>query len=122
MSLLTEQRTAKIIGLLEELRRDMPSVHNRLDLEAEALTKTVDPHEVLATFESKMEETLEVLGTPNSEASEEGARLVTEQIDAAATEAHEGIERARQSVSQGGCRASSPPSFSASIVASILTQ
>ena len=97
MSLLTEQRTAKIIGLLEELRRDMPSVVNRVDLEAEALTKTVDPHEVLATFESKMEQTLEALGTPNAEASEEGARLVTEQIDAAAAEAHEEIGRARQS-------------------------
>ena len=43
MSLLTEQRTAKIIDLLEELRRDMPSVQNRVDLEAEALTKTVGP-------------------------------------------------------------------------------
>ena len=64
MSLLTEQRTAKIIGLLEELRRDMPSVFNRVDLEAEALTKTVDPHEVLASFETKIEETLEALGSP----------------------------------------------------------
>ena len=97
MSLLTEQRTAKIIGLLEELRRDMPSVVNRVDLEAEALTKTVDPHEVLATFESKMEETLEAMGAPNAEVSEEGSRLVTEQIDAAASEAHGEIGRARQS-------------------------
>ena len=97
MSLLTEQRTAKIIGLLEELRRDLPSVHNRVDLEAEALTKTVDPHEVLATFESKMEASLEALGAPNAEVSEEGARLVTEQIDAAAAETHEEIGRARHS-------------------------
>ena len=95
MSLLPEQHTAKIIGLLEELRRDMPSVVNRVDLEAEALTKTVDPHEVLATFESKMEASLEALGTPNAEASEEGSRLVTEQMDAAAAEAQEKIEQAR---------------------------
>lgn len=95
MSLLTEQRTAKIIGLLEELRRDMPSVVNRVDLEAEALTKTVDPHEVLATFESKMEQTLEALGTPNTEASDEGSRLVTEQIDAAAAETQDEIERVK---------------------------
>lgn len=87
MSLLTEQRTAKIIDLLEELRRDMPSVHNRVDPEAEALTKTVDPHEVLATFESKLEAT----GT-----SDEASRLVTEQIDAAAAETQEEIERAKQ--------------------------
>ena len=91
MSLLTEQRTAKIIDLLEELRRDMPSVRNRVDLEAEALTKTVDPHEVLATFESKLEETLEAPGT-----SGEASRLVTEQIDAAAAETQEEIARVRQ--------------------------
>ena len=89
MSLLTEQRTAKIIDLLEELRRDMPSVHNRIDLEAEALTKTVDPHEVLATLESKLEETLEA--PPSDEAS----RMVTEQMDAAAEETQEEIERAK---------------------------
>jgi len=91
MSMLTEQRTAKIIDLLEELRRDMPSVKNRVDLEAEALTKTVDPHEVLATFESRLEETLEAVGT-----SEEASRLVAEEIDAAAAETQGGIDRAKQ--------------------------
>jgi len=92
MSMLTEQRTAKIIDLLEELRRDMPSVRNRVDLEAEALTKTVDPHEVLATLESRLEETLD------SPASEEASRLVAEEIDAAAAETQEGVDRARESV------------------------
>jgi len=89
MSLLTEQRTAKIIDLLEELRRDMPSVRNRIDLEAEALTKTVDPHEVLAALESKLEETLE------APSSDEASRVVTEQIDAAAEETQEEIDRAK---------------------------
>lgn len=91
MSLLTEQRTAKIIDLLEELRRDMPSVQNRVDLEAEALTKTVDPHEVLATLETKLEEALQT-----DQPSEEASRLVTEQLDAAAGEAQEEIARTRQ--------------------------
>ena len=86
MSMLTEQRTAKIIDLLEELRRDMPTVRDRVDLEAEALTRTVDPHEVLATLESKLEETLE------SPQSEEASRLVAEEIDAAAAETQEEIE------------------------------
>jgi uncharacterized membrane protein len=94
MSLLTEQRTAKIIDLLEELRRDLPSVRNRVDLEAEALTKTVDPHEVLATFESRLEETLEAVGT-----SEEASRLVAEEMDAAALETQGEIERAKQASS-----------------------
>jgi len=92
MSMLTEQRTAKIIDLLEELRRDMPSVRNRVDLEAEALTKTVDPHEVLATLESRLEETLD------APASEEASRLVAEEIDAAAAETQDGVDRARESV------------------------
>ncbi len=90
MSMLTEQRTAKIIDLLEELRRDLPSVKNRVDLEAEALTKTVDPHEVLATFESRLEETLEAVGS-----SEEASRLVAEEIDAAAAETQDEIEKAK---------------------------
>ncbi|MGI4789732.1 MAG: DUF1003 domain-containing protein [Janthinobacterium lividum] len=90
MSLLSEQRTAKIIDLLEELRRDMPSVRNRIDLEAEALTKTVDPHEVLATLESKLEQTLEALGS-----SDEASRLVAEEMDAAAAETQEEIDVAK---------------------------
>jgi PAS domain S-box-containing protein len=39
MSLLTEQRTAKIIQLIEELRRDLPSVDDRLPPEAEAIQR-----------------------------------------------------------------------------------
>jgi uncharacterized membrane protein len=86
MSLLTEQRTAKIIDLLEELRRDIPSVHNRVDLEAEALTKTVDPHEVLAALETRFEETDETAAA---------AQIVTEEIDAAATETQDGVAQAK---------------------------
>lgn len=91
MSLLTEQRTAKIIDLLEELRRDMPSVLDRIDHEADALTKTVDPHEVLATFERKLEESME-----SEEVSEAASSLVAEQIDEAASETQKEIGRARR--------------------------
>lgn len=87
MSLLTEQRTAKIIDLLEELRRDIPSVQNRVDLEAEALTKTVDPHEVLAALETRFEETDETAAA---------AQIVTEEIDAAAIETQGGGIQAKQ--------------------------
>ena len=90
MSLLTEQRTAKIIELLEELRRDLPSVKNRMDLEAEALTKTVDPHEVLAAFETRLEEML----APN-DPSEEASDLVAEQMDAAAEKTQNEIRQAK---------------------------
>ena len=86
MSLLTEQRTAKIIDLLEELRRDMPTVHNRVDLEAEALIKTVDPQEVLAALEIKLEETMETTAA---------AQIVTDEIDEAAIETEERIRLAQ---------------------------
>ncbi|MCW3061725.1 MAG: hypothetical protein JWQ02_3546 [Capsulimonas sp.] len=87
MSLLTEQRTAKIIDLLEELRRDMPSVHNRVDPEAEALIKTVDPQEVLAALETRLEETMETTAA---------AQIVTDEIDEAAIETEQRIRLAQQ--------------------------
>lgn len=58
INLLTEQRTAKIIALLEELRRDMPIVPSRVDAEAEAMTETVDPDVVLTALEYKLEQAL----------------------------------------------------------------
>ena len=51
MSVLVEQKVTKVIGLLEELRRDMPSVQDREDLEAEAMTEAADPAAVLTALE-----------------------------------------------------------------------
>ena len=42
-----EQKTAKVIALLEELRRDSPSVRNRIDDEANAMAETADPNTLL---------------------------------------------------------------------------
>ena len=50
-TLLTEQKTRKIIELLEELRRDSPGVRDRRDLEAEQMAAKADPHEVLTAIE-----------------------------------------------------------------------
>lgn len=50
VNLLAEQKTAKIIALLEELREDMPNVRNRVDREAEAMTHAIDAREVLNAF------------------------------------------------------------------------
>jgi len=47
-TLLTEQKTRKIIELLEELRRDSPEIPNRQDVEADQMASKADPHEVLA--------------------------------------------------------------------------
>jgi uncharacterized membrane protein len=51
VNLLSEQKAAKLIALLEELRRDIPSVHNRVDRVAEAMEEPVDPHAVLSALE-----------------------------------------------------------------------
>ena len=56
MTMLTDQKTAKIIELLEELRRDMPHVRDRVDPEAEAMTEPVDPDVVLTALEFKLEQ------------------------------------------------------------------
>lgn len=47
LSILSEQKSAKIIQLLEELRRDSPHLRNRVDYEAKALSVPVDPQNVL---------------------------------------------------------------------------
>jgi uncharacterized membrane protein len=55
MTMLSEQKTAKLIGLLEELRRDLPNVSDRHDSEAEDLSQRADPAAVLeALKESKL--------------------------------------------------------------------
>jgi uncharacterized membrane protein len=53
VNLLTEQKTTKLILLLEELRRDLPMVKDRHDPEAAALQKPTDPEEVLAALEER---------------------------------------------------------------------
>ncbi|MDO8704283.1 MAG: DUF1003 domain-containing protein [Sulfuricaulis sp.] len=51
VNLLTEQKTTKLIQLVEELRRDLPMVKDRYDPEAEALKQPTDPHQVLAALD-----------------------------------------------------------------------
>ncbi|HEY1536459.1 MAG TPA: DUF1003 domain-containing protein [Polyangiaceae bacterium] len=43
VNLLAEQRTGKIVALLEELQRDLPNVRDRVDPVADALQKQVLP-------------------------------------------------------------------------------
>ncbi len=53
ISMLDDQRTAKIIALLEEMRRDLPALKNRVDPEADALSEKIDPKEVLAALQRR---------------------------------------------------------------------
>jgi uncharacterized membrane protein len=51
LTLLTEQKTAKIIALIEEMRRDSPQLHNRIDQEARDMSAPADPNQVLGAIE-----------------------------------------------------------------------
>ena len=51
INLVAEQKIAKLIGLLEELRRDLPIVKNRHDPEAEAMQTSADPHSMAKAIE-----------------------------------------------------------------------
>jgi uncharacterized membrane protein len=49
--LLTEQKAAKLIDLLEELRRDLPNVRDRHDPASDTLQQPMDPDQVLAALD-----------------------------------------------------------------------
>ena len=51
VSLLGEQRMAKIIELVEELRRDLPNVRNRVDPVANDMKNPVDPNKLVDAIE-----------------------------------------------------------------------
>ena len=52
LSMLGEQKSAKIIALLEELRRDLPNVQDRADPDADEMARSADPE---AVFEALKE-------------------------------------------------------------------
>jgi uncharacterized membrane protein len=54
LNLVSEQKIAKIIALLEELRTDSPDVHNRYDAEAQVMQNAADPIEVLETLQESL--------------------------------------------------------------------
>lgn len=53
VTLLTEQKAAKLIDLLEELRRDLPNVKDRSDSAAQALQHPMTPGLVLAALDER---------------------------------------------------------------------
>jgi uncharacterized membrane protein len=70
VTLLTEQKAAKLIDLLEELRRDLPNVRDRHDPEAAALQQSMNPDLVLAALDerSKPDERLKPAGEAKEDA------------------------------------------------------
>jgi uncharacterized membrane protein len=55
VTLLTEQKAAKLIDLVEELRRDLPNVRDRHDPESAALQQSMNPGRVLAALDERAE-------------------------------------------------------------------
>lgn len=55
LSILSEQKSAKIIGLLEEMRRDDPHISNRSDEHADALSRPADPNAVMNALKGTQE-------------------------------------------------------------------
>jgi uncharacterized membrane protein len=51
LNLVTEQKIAKLISLIEELRTDLPNVKNRDDLEAEVMKQSIDPQAILEVLQ-----------------------------------------------------------------------
>jgi uncharacterized membrane protein len=51
VALITEQKVTKLIGLIEELRRDLPMVKDRHDPHAEALQESADTAAVISALE-----------------------------------------------------------------------
>jgi uncharacterized membrane protein len=47
LAILSEQKTAKVVALLEELRRDSPAVHDRVDKQADVMARPADPQSVI---------------------------------------------------------------------------
>jgi uncharacterized membrane protein len=56
VNLLTEEKSSKIIALLEDLRRDLPNVQPKVDSEAEEMAKPADAKAVLSAIEKETDE------------------------------------------------------------------
>ncbi len=51
LALLSEQKTAKLIALIEEIRRDSPSLADRIDAESDAMSQPADAQSMLDAIE-----------------------------------------------------------------------
>ena len=73
VNLMSEQKVAKLIALLEELRRDMPSVDNRHDPQAEVMSQPMDPHSTIAKIEASIEKAIISQATSSPGSAEDSA-------------------------------------------------
>ena len=55
VTLLTERKVSKLIELVEDLRKDIPSVDDPKDPEAQAMKEPVDPHTALTSLNKTLQ-------------------------------------------------------------------
>ena len=55
INLLTEQKIAKLIELMEELREDLPNIRDREDWEAQIMQQATDPQVVLNILQENLD-------------------------------------------------------------------
>jgi uncharacterized membrane protein len=58
LAILTEQKIAKVVALLEELRRDSPHLHDRVDELAEVMARPADPQSVIDAIKERRSESV----------------------------------------------------------------
>jgi hypothetical protein len=56
MRMNAERKVSKVIAMIDELRRDTPTVQNRVDREAEVMKEPVDPHTALSALNKTLQE------------------------------------------------------------------
>jgi uncharacterized membrane protein len=56
LAILSDQKTTKVISLLEELRRDTPAVQDRVDEQANAMARHADPQTILEAIKEARSE------------------------------------------------------------------
>lgn len=69
VTLMIEQKTAKLIDLIEELRRDLPNVRDRRDASAEAMQSALSAEGIRAVLDTKMASPLASTAAPIAEKS-----------------------------------------------------
>src|SRR5271166_2942592 len=60
LTILSEQKIAKVVALLEELRHDSPHLHNRVDELAEVMARPADPRSVIDAIKEARSESAHV--------------------------------------------------------------
>jgi uncharacterized membrane protein len=58
LSMLSEQKITKLIVLMEEMRRDLPGLQHRPDIEVEEMQQVADPHQVLTVLQDTLSQEL----------------------------------------------------------------